>query len=150
MPRDLLLVLAILVLFPIFFVGLWLFVATILSAAGGWGTLAARYPAPPGAVGQAYGNSSGFLRRWGLPVNYNYILLVRVGESGIGLETHFPFRFKHPPLFIPWQAVRECRRFSLLFFSGAEIRLHESDVRIAIIGRAGSAILEQCSRLHRQ
>lgn len=144
MSRDLMLILGIIVVFPVFFAGVWLFVAMILSAAGGWGKLAARYPAPPEPAGEAYPHSSATLRRWGLPVNYNHVLLVHVGHEGIGLATHWAFRFRHPPLLIPWQAIRECRRFSFLFYSGAELHLAEPPIRINIGGQAGAAILARC------
>jgi hypothetical protein len=147
MSRDLLLILGILVAFPIFFFVLWRFVAAILSAAGGWGALAERYPAPPTPEGKAYPSNSGFLQRWFLPVNYNFILTVRVGDSGVGLETNPLFRFNHPPLLIPWHAVRECRRFSFLFFTGAHFRVAEPGVRIAISGPAGEAILERWTQM---
>jgi hypothetical protein len=147
MSRDLLLILGILVVFPIFFFMLWRGVATILSVVGGWGKLAERYPAPPQPEGRAYPSNSGVLQYWFLPVNYNFILTVRVGDAGVGLETNPLFRYGHPPLLIPWQAVRECRRFSLLFYSGALLRLHDSGVRIFIGGRAGAAILERYAAL---
>jgi hypothetical protein len=149
MSRDLMLILGILVVFPIFFVGLWLFVVTILSAVGGWAALAGRYPALAEPSGEAYRNSSGSLWRAPLPVNYNYILLVHVGDDGIGLATHWPFRHRHPPLLIPWQAIAECRRFSFLFMSGADLRLHDPRLRITIGGRAGAAILERCAAMRR-
>lgn len=148
MSRDLLLILGILVVFPIFFIGLWLLVAAIVSAVGGWGELAERYPAPPTAEGTVYPSNSGVLQRRFLPVNYNFILTVRVGDAGVGLETNSLFRYKHPPLLIPWQAIRDCRRFSFLFYSGALLRVEEPSVRIAIGGRAGAVILERWAGIH--
>lgn len=149
MSRDLMLILGIIVVFPIFFFVLWRGVAAILSVVGGWGKLAERYPAPPKQEGKTYPSTSGFLQHWFLPVNYNFILTVRVGDAGVGLETQSFFRYGHPPLLIPWEALADCRRFSFVVFSGALLRLHDPSVRIAIGGRAGAAILERCAAMQR-
>jgi len=50
-------------------------------------------------------------------VSYNGILKLTANEEGVGFSIFFPFRFGHPPLFIPWSdmQVSQVRRF--IFFN---------------------------------
>ena len=129
-----------LVVFPLF----WLGITGLLSIVGGWRDLARSYATDPATFsGIRPTNATGSLRRALLPVNYSNTLLVYVRSDGLGLATWRIFRFKHPPLFIPWTAVRDCQAGSLFFWRYADIRLHGSSVAIMVGGRAGRAILER-------
>lgn len=129
-----------LIVFPLF----WLGITGLLSIVGGWRELAGSYATGPATFsGSRAINAAGAMRRFLLPVNYSNILRVHVRDDGFGLAVWGVFRFMHPPLFIPWAAVRDCRAGSIFFWHYAEVRLHGSSIAIMVGGRAGRAILER-------
>jgi len=84
------------------FGALWCFVFKILSAFG-WGKLAQKHT--------SYGPPTGVTLKWqslvlGKVMHYNRCLTIHVGRAGLSLEMPRFFRFAHPPLRIPWSAVR--------------------------------------------
>jgi hypothetical protein len=88
-------------LFPIFFVGMWLFVGMILSHVSGWASLAERYAATGRPTGR---------RLWGQvvsigSVNENGVTGMIVTPQGLYLSANPLFRFGRRSLLIPWQAV---------------------------------------------
>jgi hypothetical protein len=128
-----------LIVFPLF----WLGITGLLSVVGGWRELAGSYAAEPAAFqGVRPLHATGALRRLLLPVNYSHTLRVHVWSDGFGLATMRLFRFMHPPLFIPWTAVRSCEEGALLFWPYVEVRLHGSSIAIMVGGQAGRAIRE--------
>lgn len=129
-----------LIVFPLFWVG----ITGLLSIVGGWRELSASYAVDPATWnGTPAQNATGALQRWFLPVNYSSTLRVHVWDDGFFLGVWRIFRFMHPPLFIPWTAVRDCEERSLLFWRYARITLHASSVSVFIGGRAGQAVLER-------
>lgn len=97
--------------FPLFFAGLWLGVLYLLSAIGGWGTLARYYPAVASAEGERFRFQSAQLG-W---VSYNNCVNVTVSPAGLRLSVLAPFRFGHRPISVPWQGIRvELRRSWLM------------------------------------
>jgi hypothetical protein len=133
-----LIVVGFLVIFPLF----WCGVVGLLSTVGGWGRLAAAYPGTGSEVVterfDLAGGSVGV-------VSYRSTLKVGVGEWGVGLSVLLPFRFMHPPIAIPWEAVQSCGDARFAFWSGSELRLH-SGQRIMLWGPAGAAIREAWAR----
>jgi hypothetical protein len=128
------------IVFPLF----WLGITGLLSVVGGWRELAASYAAGPATFeGIRALNATGALQRSLLPVNYSSTLRVYVRDEGVGLATWRIFRFMHPPLFIPWTAVRDVQAGRLLFWPYVAITLHGSSVSIMVGGRAGRAIMER-------
>ncbi|HEV3051132.1 MAG TPA: hypothetical protein VGX50_12535 [Longimicrobium sp.] len=129
-----------LVAFPLF----WLGITGLLSTVGGWRELARSYARDPAAFrGVRRLNATGSMGRFLLMrVNYSHTLRVHVWRDGFGLSTMPLFRFMHPPLFIPWTAVRTCEERTLLFWPYVQIELHGSSINIMIGGRAGRAIRE--------
>ena len=130
-----------LIVFPLF----WMAICGLLSAAGGWRELAATYRVDAAALkGSPARTTSGALRRsWmPLPVNYSHCLVVHLFADGFGLSVWRIFRFKHPPLFIPWTAVRDCRKGSMLFMRYVEVTLHDSEVRVLVTGWPGHRLQE--------
>lgn len=128
-----------LIVFPLFWVG----ITGLLSILGGWRELAAQYAVDPAAwKGTPTRNTSGALHRGFLPVNYSNTLRVHVRDEGFGLAVWRLFGFMHPPLFIPWTAVRDCEERSMLFWRYVQITLHTSSVRILVGGGPGRAIME--------
>ena len=89
-------------LFPLFFVGMWCGVSMLLSVAGGWRRLAQRYPARGLPTGKRFGWQGARLG-W---VNYNNCMTIYSSAEGLHLSVWFLFRLGHPPVFIPWEAIR--------------------------------------------
>jgi hypothetical protein len=90
------------ILFPFFFVGMWCAVSLILSTLGGWRRLAESFPARGEPSGRRFSMQGG---RVG-PVKYGGCLTIYSSPEGLYLSVWLPFRLGHPPLFIPWDAVR--------------------------------------------
>lgn len=131
--------------FPFFFGAMWFGVVGLIGSLGGWGALAARYPAQPDESGHLFAMASASLGRGLLPMNYNGCLKVRLGNAGIGLSVLLPFRFRHPPLTIPWTAVESCQQGWHRLWPGVDLRLRSGE-RIVLRGRAAKALAETWAR----
>jgi hypothetical protein len=94
---------------PFLFVGMWCAISYLLSAMGGWRRLAESFLARDEPCGRHFFMRSG---KVGL-VNYGNCLTIYTAPRGFYLSVWPPFRLGHPPLFIPWDAVRNptTRRF---------------------------------------
>ncbi|HEX2210844.1 MAG TPA: hypothetical protein VHG93_24385 [Longimicrobium sp.] len=138
-----LIVLGFLVFFPL----MWFGVTGLLSVLGGWHELGASYAAGPAArEGRPAGRwVTGGMQRMLFPVSYRNCLNVSLYADGFGLSVARVFRFRHPPLFIPWTAVGDCEERGS-FWRYTRITLHASGVRILIGGRAGREVREQWMR----
>ena len=93
------------VLFPVFFIGLWLLVGRMLSLMGGWTKLA-------GQFAQASSGDTPLYARGGLSgtmgwVSYNHVLSVALYPQGLRLGILFLFRIGHPALFLPREALTQ-------------------------------------------
>lgn len=91
------------VIFPIYFVSLWLLVGAMISLISGWFSLAKLYRTRVAFNGVKWRMQSGQMR-W--LTNYNNVLTLGVGPQGLYLATTFLFRFMHPPLLIPWNEIK--------------------------------------------
>src|ERR1700731_4775744 len=91
------------VLFPLYFVTIWLMVSTIISVLGGWHLLSKRFRLHEPFNGFVRSEQSAY-ERWF--ANYGRCLKLGVGPDGLYLATLVLFRFMHPPLLIPWSEVR--------------------------------------------
>lgn len=87
---------------PLYFGILWCATCAALSHIGGWTTLAAKFRSGSISVENRWRFQSGTMR-W--MVNYNNCLTVGADRQGLSLAVFPLFRFRHPPLFIPWQEV---------------------------------------------
>jgi hypothetical protein len=88
--------------FPFCFVGLWLFVCALLAEISRWPALARRFPGgerPEGTVlrGQVIGI--------GLVGENNVTYLVPT-PTGLYMYAHLLFRFRRPPILVPWSEVQ--------------------------------------------
>lgn len=103
--------------FPFFFAGMFIGVSYLLSAMGGWSTLANDYRTDAPFAGALLRMRSGQLGM----VNYGACLNLGSSAEGLYLSTMFLFRLGHPPLFIPWSDVEhhDTKRW---FFKVTEIR----------------------------
>lgn len=104
---------AILVAFPIFFVGMWTLISAIIAAVSGWGAMATRYPLPPTQRGQSL--PSGWAIRVGI-ANYRGTMSFEALPEGLVIRVMRLFPF-HPPLLVPWRAIR-LQRGGSLFAAG--------------------------------
>lgn len=88
--------------FPFLLVGGWLLVGALLSGLSHWPELACRFPGverPAGTTlrGQVVGI--------GL-VNENNVTTLVVAPTGLYLSANVLFRFRRPPILLPWGEVR--------------------------------------------
>jgi hypothetical protein len=91
-----------LVAFPIVFVGMWLFIAVLLSEVRGWSRLAREFPGGPRPAGRRlYRQVMGM----GL-VGENGVTTLIPTSEGLYLYSNFLFRFRRPPVFVPWRDIR--------------------------------------------
>lgn len=86
--------------FPI----LWTLVLGLISAITGWRRLATLYPAPPGdPEGTRWRfRTAGFRNA----SHYSGCLHFTATQGGLHMKLFLPFRPFHPPLLIPWDALR--------------------------------------------
>lgn len=128
--------------FPFFFVALWVGVGFLLAATGGWQTVAAHYPlvgdAPP--PGKRFGAAE-----FGL-VGYNRCLKLSANQRGLYFATILLFRAGHAPFFVPWTDVtaRATRRW---FRSVVELRFARTpDIAVRLPRATAEALFRQGGR----
>jgi hypothetical protein len=107
-------------LFPLVWVG----VIGLISRLGGWGSLAKTYGVPALPEGKRFRFQSLIIQGGWLPGNYRSCVTLVVGEEGLGIGVLWPFRFRHPPLLIPWSDFRRAEQkdfFGLARYVVAEV-----------------------------
>jgi hypothetical protein len=122
------------------FAGLWLGVSALLSRLAGWHRLAASFRARHPAIGERFRFVSGSMGEGRLPVSYRSCLEVVVSRRGLHLAVLLPFRFRSPPLFIPWVEVAAVSEKPFRRTFGVTIHLRGPGPVISIRGRAGHSI----------
>jgi hypothetical protein len=130
------------------FIGGWCAFEVSFSIISGWYALSQRYRSTHTVEGRLFPFASMKLGPRFFPVSYP--LFVRLGLAGISLSIFPLFRICHPPLFIPWSAVSDCRRERHLFFMHTAVYVSEPKTRMLFAGRLGSAIYDSWSRDHAQ
>jgi hypothetical protein len=98
--------------FPIYFLFLWLVVAAMISLVGGWFSLAKVYRTRATFKGAKWRGQSGRMRRL---ANYNNVLTMGASQQGLYLASMFLFRFMHPPLLVPWNEIKVGRNTGWVF-----------------------------------
>ena len=98
-------------LFPLFFVGLWVGVCSLLAFLGGWPALAAHFKAAGRPAGAPL---KGEVRGMGW-VGENGVTHMIVSDAGLYLYVNPLFRVLRPPLLLPWSRVRFLHERQLLF-----------------------------------
>lgn len=91
------------IVFPLFFVCLWLFICTVISYVGGWASLSKLFRAQFPFEGATWGWQRGQMR---FGTGYNGCLTVGASPQGLYLAVFLLFRFMHPPLLIPWHEIK--------------------------------------------
>jgi len=108
------------VVFPLF----WCFVMKMLSFAGGWKRLAARYQTEEKPTGKLF---SGVQGQIGL-VSYRGVLECTTNAEGFFLRPGFLFRFAHPLIFIPWSECHEVTRSHVIWMKWIRADIGETSV----------------------
>ena len=113
------------------------------TAGGAWRALAGRYPVP----GRPFTRDERFrfvsLRTMdGLlgGANYRNCAEVELNERGLNLSMWAPFRLFHPPMLIPWEAVKKWERKLTPWGDAVVIEL-EHGGGVILYGRAAAAML---------
>jgi hypothetical protein len=133
-------------LFPVFFVGLWVVIGTLLSRLSGWSTLAGHFRADNPPSGTRFRFVSGSMGKGIVPVQYRSCLFVTVNDRGLHLSLLPPFRFMSPALFIPWTKVESVEERQFLMVHWTVLRLRNLWPVISLRGRAGEAVREAHAR----
>lgn len=105
--------------FPLYFGTLWCVIGAFLSYVGGWTKLARRFRCQTAFVGDRWRFQSGAMRG---SVQYGNCLTLGSNSHSLYLAVFPLFRFRHPPLLIPWQEVTATRR-QLLFYRWVRLEL---------------------------
>lgn len=116
---------------------LWLGVTGLLALLSGWVRLASRFAGTPMLEGERFRFVSGALGHRKFPVNYNGCLFVYLSPEGLGLSILFPFRFRSPPLLIPWSAIRAATPRRILWVPVVTFEIEGCRSCISLQGRAG-------------
>jgi hypothetical protein len=90
-------------IFPVYFLTLWLVVGAVVSFIGGWFSLARAYRTQEEFDGATWRMQRGQMR-W--LANYNNVLTIGASQQGLYLACMFLFRFMHPPLLVPWSEIK--------------------------------------------
>ena len=101
------------------FLLLWLAGSAWASWLGGWSALARRFAMTAPFAGTKWGWQTAYMRWW---AHYKGILTLGVTPKGMYLAVFPLFRFRHPPLLIPWSEIR-VRRTKFLFLEYCELHL---------------------------
>ncbi len=101
-PPPEILVPLILLAFAVGFPLIWCGVIGLLSKLGGYGTIAARYPGPSKPPEGLHEGKCATLRG---TVSYKHTLSVATPPEGLYVWTMILFRFRHPPILVPWDEL---------------------------------------------
>ncbi|MEN6622881.1 MAG: hypothetical protein ABFD50_15190 [Smithella sp.] len=131
------------IIFLIFFIGIWLFVCFILSRVSGWDRLASKY--------QNDGTFNG--KRWHFRscrmngyVNYNGCLTFGASSAGLYMKVLPLFRFHHPPLLIPWSEIQEKKEKGTMFNYQELTFTSVPTVRLSLLESLGEKLLSASNR----
>lgn len=111
--------------FPIFFIGLWMGVTFILSLLG-WRKLQKEFK----YAGTPHGSRIGIISARIGWTDYNNCLVLRTTNEGMFLNVLIFFRLFHPPLFIPWKAIRSVKFEQFLFIKTVSMDLGGTRIRL--------------------
>lgn len=92
------------VLFLVFFAAVWHFACFILSRIGGWEKLALTYRYDGTFSGKRWRFRSCKMNGY---TNYNNCMTFGTNPVGLYMKILPLFRFRHPPLLIPWPDIRK-------------------------------------------
>jgi hypothetical protein len=126
--------LVIILAFPV----LWVTVLIGIGHMTGWAALAEKFRCEGPFGGQQWRWESARMRWWG---GYNNCLIVGADPQGLYLSMLLPFRFGHPPLFIPWIEVSVAKHGRWMLTRYVELRLgRECDIPFRVPERLGDRL----------
>jgi len=131
------------VIFPVYFLCLWLLIGATISFVGGWFSLAKLYRTRVPFDGAKWGMQSGQMR-W--LTNYNNVLTIGVSPQGLYLASMFLLRFLHPPLLIPWSEIKVRRKKGWLFETVIFTLGHELAIPFRIRGKLAAKLQESAGK----
>jgi hypothetical protein len=105
--------------FPLFFAGMWIAIAALLSRLSGWSELAKRYPAAAEPEGERVVWTSAQIGG----VSFRSCLNATLAPSGLYLVPARLFRLFMPPVLVPWSDIHFEGFTKVLFFELACFRL---------------------------
>ena len=108
------------VIFPFFFVGMWIVAGYWVALTGGWRLLAKRFRLQGTFTGQRWTMQSARMRWF---TQYNNALTIGADHTGLFMAPLFLFRAWHPPLFVPWSEITSLGETQIFFFKYADLRL---------------------------
>jgi len=108
------------VVFPFFFVGMWIIAGYWVALTSGWRLLAKRFRLQGIFTGRKWTMQSARMRWFS---QYNNVLTVGADTAGLFMAPLFLFRAGHPPLFVPWSEITSVRETRFLFIKFVEMRL---------------------------
>lgn len=110
------------VVFPFFFVGMWLFVSFML-ASHGWVRFATAYRCDTRPVGSSF--SVPYASFGALGPRYNGVVRAVVTQSGLYLYNFILFRAFHHPFILPWSSIERVERYSFLWSGGYDLHIRD-------------------------
>lgn len=120
----------------------WLGASVLLSVMSGWHQLASRLRATSPIEGERYRFTSLSLGSGAFPMSYRNCIFVTVGRSGFVLSVLFLYRMFHPPIYVPWSAVKTAHPEQRWFLMYTAVYIRGFKKRLLFRGRAGRKILE--------
>ena len=93
---------AIIILFPLAFIGLWLVVGTLLSEFSGWPSLARQFPGGKRPTGRRLWRS---VVQMGAVSEHGVTVLIPTVD-GLYMYSHPLFRFHRRPIMLPWREIQ--------------------------------------------
>ena len=108
------------IIFPFFFVSIWMLSTYWVAVTSGWRLLAKRFRLQETFTGQKWNMQSARMRWFS---QYNNALTVGADTAGLFMVPFLLFRAWHPPLFVPWSEITGVRETKVLFVKFVEMRL---------------------------
>ena len=133
------------VLFVPLFAAFWLGITALLAHLSGWTRLAQRFGSDAVVEGEHFRFASAAIGA-AVPVSYRNCLSVTVGRSGFSIRPFFAFRFRSPPLFIPWTQVAGVSEQQVWLVRAAVVSLRDTSVQIKLAGAPGDSLASAYSR----
>jgi hypothetical protein len=133
---------------PFPFVVAWFVIVALMSIASGWHRLSRIYPARSWLPTETFRSATMALGSRYFPVSYKNCLTVQIGAEGIGFSVWLPFRILHPPLFIPWSSIAECKEEKSWFITARVLYITDSKTRFIFRGKIADAIGDNWQRCH--
>lgn len=101
------------------FIGFWCLILWLLSHMGGWARLAHEFAASQPPAGDRFGMQS-IRVGW---VNYNNCVVIHSSEAGLHIQTWRLFVVAHPPIFLPWSALKKVSQGRVLFWRWVKLEV---------------------------